>query len=242
MGNRFLSVFTYKTNKGIIKDMKYHDIRKHRIDFLYRLNRRASEVRKIIESFFYKPDYSIINCLDIGTADGLMLSKLNAFFKFNKAIGIDKSEELIKINRDTNIKLEIGDAENLHFKNGTFDIVIACAVIEFINNPNKMLSGCYRILKKEGLLIVTTRNPFLSKIADIIGYYKDKYNKPATIKNLIKILELNNFEVICLKYFMFFPFFKIPFEKQIEFFIRFIGFGKLMSNQLIVGKKCNLIL
>lgn len=232
----------YKTDKGIIIDKKYHDIRKHRIDFLYRLNRRTSEVSKIIEMLFYKPNYSVINCLDIGTADGLMLSNLNAFFKFNKAIGIDKSEELIKINRDPNIKLEIGDAENLHFENSAFDIVIACAVIEFINNPNKMLSECYRILKKEGLLIVTTRNPFLSKIATKMGYFRDEYNKPSTINNLVKTFELNNFKVIYLKYFMVFPFFKIPFEKQVEFVIRFIGLGKLMSNQLIVGKKCNSIL
>ena len=217
---------------------KYHDARKKRIDLIYGLNRRTSEVQKIIENKFNKSDYSRLNCLDIGTVDGLMLSKLNNFFRFNKAVGIDISEELIKTNEDKNIKLYVGDAENLHFDNDSFDIIIACAIIEHVTNPNKMLSECNRVLKKGGILIITTPNSFYNWIATKIGYFeRGMHLKTFTMKKLQNRLRLNNFEIVFSKTFMFFPFFKIPFENQIEFFIRFIGLGKLIPNQLIVGRK-----
>lgn len=221
-----------------ILDKQYHDKRKKRIDLIYRLNRRTSEVKKIIEKHFNKSDYSKLNCLDIGTADGLMLSKLNNIFQFNKAIGIDICEELIKTNKDENIKLEIGNAENLHFANDSFDVIVACAVIEHVDNPNKMLSECYRVLKKNGILIITTPNPFHDKIATKIGYLKEENHiETLNLNKLNKMLKSNNFKIVSSQNFMFFPFFKLPFENQIESFIRFIRLGKIMTNQLIVGKK-----
>ncbi|MFH1439229.1 MAG: class I SAM-dependent methyltransferase [Candidatus Woesearchaeota archaeon] len=221
-----------------IMDKGYHNKRKNRIDLIYRLNRRTHETKCIIEKHFDKSKINYINCLDIGVADGLMLSRLNNIFKFNKAIGIDMSEELIKLNKDRNITLEIGNAENLHFDNDTFDVIVACAVIEHINNPNDMLSECYRVLKKDGILIITTPNPFHDKIATKIGYFKeDDHTETLNIKRLNKLFISNKFNLIDSKYFMFFPFFKLPFENQIESFIRFIGLGKIMSNQIIIGRK-----
>jgi len=221
-----------------ILDKKYHDNRKKCVDLIYRLNRRTSEVKKIIEKHFNKSDYFKLNCLDIGTADGLMLSKLKKIFQFNKAIGIDMSEELIKTNKDKNIKLEIGNAENLHFDNNSFDIIVACAVIEHVDNPNKMLSECHRVLKKNGILIITTPNPFHDEVATKIGYFKEE-NHVETLNQpkLNKMFRSNNFSIVSSKYFMFFPFFKLPLENQIESLIRFIRLGKIMTNQLIVGKK-----
>lgn len=221
-----------------ILSKKYHDERKKRIDLIYRLNRRTYEVKKIIEKNFDASCYKKLNCLDIGTADGLMLSKLNNAFEFNKAIGIDMSKELIRTNKDKNIELKIGNAENLQFNNCAFDIIIACAVIEHVDNPHCMLSECYRVLKQDGLLILTAPNPFYDELATKIKYFKDEDHVDAfTIKKLKGMFEVNNFKVIYSKYFMFFPLFKLPLENQIESFIRFIKLGKVMTNQLVVGKK-----
>lgn len=221
-----------------ILNKKYHDDRKKRIDFIYRLNRRTSEVKRFIDKYFNEFDYSKLDCLDIGTADGLMLSKLNNIFKFNRAIGIEMAEELIKTNKDKSIKLEIGDVENLHFDNDSFDIIVACAIIEHVDDPRKMLSECYRVLRKNGILIITTPNPFHDEIATKIKYFKEgNHIESFPLPKLNTMLKSNNFKIVRSKYFMFFPFFKLPLENQIESLIRFIRLGKIMTNQFIVGKK-----
>ena len=208
--------------------------RTERLDFSYRLLRRTSEIKAVILRCFR--DYSTLNCLDIGAADGIMLSSLNNEFGFGRAIGIDISTELFKENGA--IELEQGNAESLNFGENVFDIVIASAVIEHVDNPNKLLSECYRVLKKGGILVITTPNPFHDKIAVKIGYYSEKIHKEMfTLKKLNDYLIANSFKVIDSSYFMIFPFFRLPGEKLVESFLRLIHLGMLMSNQLAVGRK-----
>lgn len=220
-----------------ILNIGYNKKRLGRIDFAYRLKRRTLEVWNAINKFAPK-NSGKIECLDIGTADGLMLSRLNSIFNFNKAIGIDMSHELIKANKDEKIKLEVGDAENLRFENDSFDIVIACAVIEHINDPNIMLKECHRVLRKNGIIIITTPNPFNDKIAEFVGYFKKgEHNLSFNLKELGEILKGNNFNVVLSNRFMLFPFFKIPFEKHVENLAFLLKLDWLMSNQIIVGIK-----
>lgn len=88
------------------------------------------------------------------------MSKLNKILNFDRAIGIDLSEELIKLNKDPNIELEIGDAEkDLRFEDSPFDIAINSAVIEHLDNPRKMMAETHRVLKDHGILIITTPPP-----------------------------------------------------------------------------------
>lgn len=53
-----------------------------------------------------------------------------------------------------------GDAENLSkpLKNKEFDIIFATDILEHLMFPDKMLEGCYKHLKKGGLLFLTTPN------------------------------------------------------------------------------------
>jgi len=214
----------------------YHESRKRRIDYIYRLRRRGREVEKIIRSSF--PNPSLLDCLDIGTADGLMLSELNRRLNFNRAVGIDMSEELIKSNKDKTISLEAGNAEKLRFRENSFDVAVAAAVIEHVDSPDRMLSECHRVLKPNGILILTTPNLVHDKIAGKIGYLKSgDHLITFTIPTLSNALKRNRFNVVKSQYFMFWPFFRVPLEDLIESVLRRIGLGKLMSNQLVVGKK-----
>ena len=79
------------------------------------------------------------------------------------SIGQTKIDKL-KLNR--NISLEEGDAENLKFNDATFDVVtIGYGVRNFTNLKNS-LNEIYRVLKKDGLLIVLETslptNPLMS--------------------------------------------------------------------------------
>jgi demethylmenaquinone methyltransferase/2-methoxy-6-polyprenyl-1,4-benzoquinol methylase len=79
-----------------------------------------------------------------------------------KITGLDISSKMLsigqtKINKlklNSNISLEEGDAENLKFNDSTFDVVtIGYGVRNFTNLKNS-LNEIYRVLKKDGLLII----------------------------------------------------------------------------------------
>jgi SAM-dependent methyltransferase len=57
-----------------------------------------------------------------------------------------------------------GDAEKLPFNNGSFDTVVLLEVLEHLPNPIIALQEAQRVLKKDGLLVLST--PFLYPIHD----------------------------------------------------------------------------
>jgi len=67
-----------------------------------------------------------------------------------------------------------GDAENLSFKNEKFDLILFSEVFEHLPCPNKSLDEIRRVLKKDGILIISTpsRRSFYEKQyqASIIGF------------------------------------------------------------------------
>ena len=107
---------------------------------------------------------------------------------------LDRKIKLITCNLDENIPL----------KSNTVDVVTSLAVLEHLNNPMKNLREAYRILKKEGLLILTTPTPtptskkilefFAFKLGllsiNTIGEHKHYFDK----KNLKEILIGAGFE------------------------------------------------
>jgi ubiquinone/menaquinone biosynthesis C-methylase UbiE len=94
--------------------------------------------------------------LDVGVGTGF-LSIMLAEMGYN-VVGVDLSEEMIKNARrkmdarGLKVRLEVGDAENLPFEDGSFDAVVNRAVLWTIPNPKKALSEWKRVLKPDGTL------------------------------------------------------------------------------------------
>ena len=140
-----------------------------------------------------------------GTADlSIELSKL----KPKKIYGVDISEEMLNIgkqkvqkkNLNNLIKLEIGDSENLQFKDYTFDAVTVSFGVRNFENLEKGISEMYRVLKSGGNLIVlefskpenkifrALYNFYFFKILPFIGRIFSKDNSaytylPASVDN-----------------------------------------------------------
>lgn len=227
-----------KTSKPPLKSgamtKKYHLERKTRLAPRYRLKRRTYEVIEAIKK--HHPS-NIEAILDIGTADGLMLSKIKKEFPSTECIGLEYSKELIKICKDKNIKIVQGNAQNMPFENNSFDIAVATALIEHVSQPMKMLKETHRILKPGGIFIATTPDPFFDKIAELIGHIeKEIHQETFTMKKLKKYLEKVNFQILKTKRFMISPI-GFPFELKIEKIIRFLKLDFTLLNQLIVGRK-----
>jgi len=101
---------------------------------------RTYQAKKFIE------DKSDKNLLDIGYGDKYFM---NTFVYINIE-GIDKIYQLR--NPELNQDVEKG----IDYPDNYFDYVTMLAVIEHLNNYDKVLNEIYRVLKKEGLLIITT--------------------------------------------------------------------------------------
>lgn len=95
---------------------------------------------------------------DLGCGDGslgeLLLRNKNLVY------GIESVKTQADIASTKGINTYIADLnyEKLSFESCFFDVVIATEVIEHLLNPDNLLKEAYRILKNDGIFIVTTPN------------------------------------------------------------------------------------
>lgn len=94
---------------------------------------------------------------------------------FNEKYGVDPSLKLSKI-KDKNLNLKVFDVTSgrLPFKDDFFDTITMLAVFEHIDNKklNFVISQARRVLKKNGILIITTPAPWSDKILHLMAKYK----------------------------------------------------------------------
>ncbi|HXX87190.1 MAG TPA: class I SAM-dependent methyltransferase [Candidatus Acidoferrum sp.] len=100
--------------------------------------------------------------IDVGSAYGYVASMLN-WFKY-ESVAIDISKYALMAGK--NVGRIQGDAQNLPFKHDSVDIITCFDTLEHLNQPNLLLEGSYRCLRKRGVLLV--ENPVQSPI-DIIS-------------------------------------------------------------------------
>jgi len=89
----------------------------------------------------------------------------------SKVIGVDIEKEevqkvcngILKNRKDdifvVDITKELPTSLLTHYRN-YFDIVLACDLIEHLDNPSGLFSNCCKLLRDDGILILTTPNPF----------------------------------------------------------------------------------
>lgn len=102
----------------------------------------------------------IHNILDLATGQGVFLEEIcNQLGDYKSAIGVDTSDKALeagnKKEMDERIKLEKMDCSDLQFDDETFDLVTICNSIHHLENREKVLFEALRVLKKDGLFIVS---------------------------------------------------------------------------------------
>lgn len=99
--------------------------------------------------------------LDVGCGDGLFMSILRDTLKDKKTTiwGVDYSEYKLKKAREQGHKVKQCDLEKgLPFKDNTFDVIYAAELIEHLYDPDFFLEECNRVLKKGGVVVISTPN------------------------------------------------------------------------------------
>lgn len=219
--------------KGVL-DKEYAVARQIKRSHIYRLKRRTFEVLKSIKTLHPEKPGSI---LDIGTADGLMLGDLKDAFPGSTCTGIEYAKDLLDCCESKTIHLIQGDAITLPVKDDMFDVVIATAIIEHVSDPVQLIREAFRVLRKNGILIITTPHPFWERVAMCIGHLKeDDHHEVITLNKLKALFMIAGFKIVHAEKFMISPV-GMPFEMIVERFMKMLRLNFLLLNQIIVGRK-----
>lgn len=103
-------------------------------------------------------DLSGKKILDVGAGTGRLAIRLAKFG--GEVTALDVSEEMLKKikNKNSKIKIVIGEAENLEFEAESFDFVIATFLIVHLKDLPRFFDEVYRVLKPGGIFLVTNIN------------------------------------------------------------------------------------
>lgn len=101
------------------------------------------------------------NALDIATGTADIAINLGSISNC-KVVGVDISEQMLSVGRekisknklDEMVRLETGDAENLNFKDGYFDLVTIGFGVRNFQDLEKGLKESYRVLNDTGTLVI----------------------------------------------------------------------------------------
>ena len=142
------------------------------------------------------------NNLILDAGCGIGLYSLTLAKRGYKVHGIDADEEKINsakklayslnIDIDT-VSFDTSDICQLPIKDETYDRIICSDVIEHIKDDDMAVSELARVLKKRGILVLSTPSvmPLSKKMEDLFGHARQGYTKD----QLLSLLERNDLKV-----------------------------------------------
>jgi len=93
--------------------------------------------------------------VDLGCGEGNFLKLIEENFKNVKTFGIDIEPKVLELKNFLRAEIRIADIRNSGFPNAFFDAVFCLDVLEHFENLEKPVREIKRILKSDGLLIVS---------------------------------------------------------------------------------------
>ena len=160
-----------------------------------------------------------LKVLDIGSGGGLLCEPLNRLGA--KVVGVDASSNNIQVAKlhakemNLNIKYIHSSPENINLKN-EFDVVLSMEVVEHVADINLFIEKCSKLIKKNGIMFVSTINKNLKSYAfTILGaeyilrwlpigtHDWDKFLKPQDLENIAGKNSLTADETVGMKYNIF---------------------------------------
>jgi SAM-dependent methyltransferase len=94
--------------------------------------------------------------LDVGTGTGSVASAVEAGMPASQIVGVDPSPAFIayaqKAAKSDRVQFQVGDAQALTFKAGSFDHALALLVMNFVPDENKAIVEMRRVTRPQGFV------------------------------------------------------------------------------------------
>ncbi len=138
--------------------------------------------------------------LDIGTGTGLLAIGFAKSIPGVEVTGLDLSEVVLELARDNlersdtplKVSFEKGDAEDIPFEDGAFDLVVSSNTLHLIENTVSMFDEVHRVLKPEGRFIISDHRR--SWLGVFSAHIRASYT-PGEVKGLLRRSKLQNWAV-----------------------------------------------
>lgn len=206
-------------------------------------------------AFCWLPKSNLV--VDVGCSNTPLIDFLNTKCKI--VIGIDTDLDALRSINKKDVSLIAASAENIPIETGVADVVLMLDVLEHVNNDRMALAEAWRILKKDGILILSVPYKGLFSFLDPqnlsmkIKKKKDiKYHKHYSYKEL-RFLFFRLFKIERVHYggLFLYPlsfgasnFFKRNFGLDLSAFFKKVGdidndisWGRLSYNIILLARK-----
>lgn len=190
----------HKSTLDIIYPKAYYSFNYNKISFIARFGKSYLDKIKF-RKFLSKKNKENFNFLDIGCGDGRYLELMHRNYKLKKVncYGIDfKNDKLNELKKE-GYSINFQDFEKFNLKK-KFDVITMFHVIEHVISPKKYLKKIYKLLKKDGILVLETPNydsldARLFKKSYWGGYHIPRHFVIFNDTNLVKFAEKMKFNL-----------------------------------------------
>lgn len=104
--------------------------------------------------------------LDLGSGPGVLSLQLAKLLHDGEVVGVDLSDRMVELAREktrgmglTNVKFVQGDALDLRFPDGAFDVVVSSYLVHWVPDVGRLTSEIQRVLKRGGRLGIIAPAP-----------------------------------------------------------------------------------
>lgn len=127
--------------------------------------------------------------LDVGFVSGTLHNEILDEFGQKNVVGLDT-----EVKKTTKFEVK-GSAEKMPFKANTFNSIMAGELIEHVHQPQNFVRESFRILKKGGVLLITTPNVKSLVNRVFKNYHHEFHVSLFTKEKLWKLLEDEGFKI-----------------------------------------------
>ncbi|MFA6226874.1 MAG: class I SAM-dependent methyltransferase [Candidatus Paceibacterota bacterium] len=163
---RFLNIIVIKPNDSELIEKLKETFTHNERSFVY------SGIKRLVDCLYCHASPGVIETISIELSDILRAKKTSGNKILNMGGGTGQVSSIYKslgfdvYNLDIdlptsdskNIKFDLNQTIPIPFPNKTFDVVICQEIIEHVENPWKMVREAKKLLKDDGILIITTPN------------------------------------------------------------------------------------
>lgn len=188
----------------------------------YRVRRKL--VAKIVASYLQGRSQKL-EILDVGCGTGGLMRELR---QFGDVSGVDVSPRAVAYCKERGLEnVSLGDAANLPYPDGSFDIVVILDVLEHLKNDGVGIREIKRVLTHGGMAIITVPAfIFLWGVTDVVSHHYRRYTR-AQIKDQIRAAGL------CVRYASYFNTFLFPAIATVRLIARLLRLP--MKSEISIG-------